>query len=285
MNSMPASQIYLPYSDTTPVYGPADTLKSLAEILGYQPVTDNSVQGTDSIPYLGSFFKAHQLKVIHGMQQIPMPSATNPSYLLMLASLLILALLKIQRGPGLLTYFKSPSLTVRRDKYFFSKPTDWLLSLNALIVYTGIIFLISSRSLLAYYPTLSSMRLTFFILMPSLLIYLQVKKSLVSFLGIVFKNLLFAQSLISEENKSLRISGLLLLPLLVVGGISRGDVAETALLISLILILAFYLRKIFVWTLLAFKNINYLGIYFFLYFCTVEILPLAVVAKLLINNW
>lgn len=285
MNSMPESQIQLPYNDTTPVCGPADTLKSLAEILGYQPIIDRSGQDTGSIPYQGSFFTAHQLQVTHGMQQIPMSSTTNPTYLLMLASLLILVLLKIQRGLSLLAYFKSPSPTDRRDKYFFSNITDWLLSLNALVVYTGIIFLISAKSLLAYYPSLSPMRLIFLILMPALLVYLQVKKNLVSFLGLVFKNLPFAQFLISEENKSLRISGLLLLPVLVVAGISRGDVAETALLISLILILTFYLRKIFIWTLHGFKNINFLGIYFFLYLCTVEILPLAVAAKLVLNNW
>ncbi|MGC8865228.1 MAG: DUF4271 domain-containing protein [Bacteroidales bacterium] len=285
MIPMPKSHIQFPYNDTTPAYRPADTLKSLAETLGYRPIVDTPHKDSNSITYQGSFFKAHHLKVTHGMDAIPRDSTTNPAYLLVLASLIILVLLKVQKGPAFFNYFKSSSPADRRDKYIFNNPTDWLLSLNALIVYSGIIFLWVGKNLIANYPNMTAIRLIFLLLMPGLLAYLQVKKNLMSFLGRVFKHVPFTQFLISEENKNLRISGLLLIPLLVVAGISRGDIAEIALLISMILILAFYLRKVFTWTLFALKNINLLGIYFFLYLCTVEFLPLAATAKLLISNW
>lgn len=275
------------FKDTTSAITHANTLKSLTEQLGYSSTTEGK-DGLiyDSLPrYSGSFFKEHQLKVRNDMKELHMPSTLNASYLLILASLLILVILKNQRSDAFISYFVKTPPSERRERHAFHTLVDWLHSLNALIAYTTFIYLLAGKTILNAYPTLSDTRLIFLILLPGLLFYQQFKKRVIAFWGLIFKARSFTKSLIYEENRFIRMTGLLMIPFLLVSAIGKGNIAEISLLINLTIILLFYLRKIFIWTLTAFKNIHMLGIYFFLYFCTVEILPLALLTKLLIDNW
>ncbi len=275
------------FKDTTAAIAPTDTIKSLTSQLGFNYTAEGKgAQINDSLqPYSGAFFKEHQLRIKNGLKEVPMPSSVNASYLLLLASLLILVFLKNLGNEALMAYFVKTPASDRRERHAFNSVVDWLHSLNALIAYTTFIYLLAGKFILNYYPTLSVTRLIFLIILPGLLFYLQLKKGFMAFLGSIFRTRPFTQSLIFEENRFMRMTGLLIIPFLLISAIGNGNIAEISLLISLFIILLLYLRKIFIWTLMSFKNIHILGIYFFLYLCTVEILPLALLAKLVTISW
>ena len=279
-------KIYV-FKDTTAAITPTDTMKSLADQLGFNFATQGKgAPINDSIQtYSGAFFKEHQLRVRNGLKELPIASPVNASYLLLLASLLILVFLKNQGNEALLAYFVKTPASERRERHAFNTAVDWLHSLNALIAFTTFIYLLTGKTILNNYPALSDTRLIFLIILPGLLFYLQFKKGFMAFLGSIFRTRPFTQALISEENRFMRMTGLLMVPFLLISAIGNGNIAEISLLISFVIILLLYLRKIFIWTLISFKNIHLLGIYFFLYLCTVEILPLAMLTKLLIINW
>ncbi|MDK2909555.1 MAG: hypothetical protein PWR20_1122 [Bacteroidales bacterium] len=270
------------FQDTSATIAPVDTLKSLAEQMGFNYSGNTSI---DTLPgYSGPFFRGHLLQVKYPIKEIPFPSPIDTSYILILASILMVVLIKNLGNKALLTYFSKVSAGEKRDKYASNHTIDWLHSLNALFAYTTLIYLLTKGAFLNMYPKLSEIRLLFLLLMPGIILYLQFKKSLIDFLGNVFRIKLFSQSLIFEENRFMRMSGLVILPFLMVSIMGSGKVSAISLLISCTIVIIFYLRKIFMWTLASFKNINIVGIYFFLYLCTVEILPLILLAKLLINN-
>ncbi|MEJ5303246.1 MAG: DUF4271 domain-containing protein [Bacteroidales bacterium] len=274
------------FQDTSATIAPVDALKSLAEQMGFNYTSAASGNTSiDTLPaYSGPFFRGHLLQVKYPLKEIPLPSPIDTSYILIVASILMVVLIKNLGNKALLTYFSKVSASEKRDKYAFNKTIDWLHSLNALFAYTTLIYFLTKGAFFNMYPKLSEIRLIFLLLMPGLILYLQFKKSLIDFLGNVFRIRLFSQSLIFEENRFMRMSGLVILPFLMVSIMGSGKVSAISLLISCTIVIIFYLRKIFMWTLASFKNINIVGIYFFLYLCTVEILPLILLAKLLINN-
>lgn len=274
------------FKDTLATIAPVDTLKSLAEQMGFSYTsTGFGYTGIDTMPgYAGPFFRGHLLQVKYPLKEIPLPSPINISHFLILASILMVVLIKNQGSKALLTYFSKVSAIEKRDKNAFNKTIDWLHSLNALFAFTTLIYHLTKGAFHSIYPKLNEIRLIFLLLIPGLILYLQLKKSLIDFFGKVFKIKTLSQLLIIEENRFVRLSGLVILPFLIVSVMGSGKASAISLFISFGIVIVFYLRKIFLWTLESFKNINIVGIYFFLYLCTAEILPLLLLAKLLVFN-
>ena len=273
--------------DTTKATRPADTLKGISEALGYFSNSNVSLDSTNSVQkgYAGNFFQEHQLKVKNAMRELPVPSKINVSYLLVLLSLLVLVFIKNHGNQALLAYFKKTSPSSKKDKIQWSSKVDALNGLNALLVYTTFIYLASREIVFRIYPTLNDLKYIFLIIMPTLVVGFQLKKVIIALIGNIFKAHYLSQTLLYEENRFIRMSGILLLPFLLVAIMDYGWASQIAIQINLTIILLLYIKKILGWTLSSLRFINMLGIYFFLYFCTIEILPFAMLAKLLLKYW
>ena len=115
------------------------------------------------------------------------------------------------------------------------------------------------------------------------LIYLG-KYLFVSFAGWVFNNSQSASSYLFLVAVVNRIMGVVLLPLIVIMAFAEAPIAMIALTIAFgVVTLLFFYRYIVSFGLLR-SELQVNPFHFFLYLCAVEILPMALIYKLLVEN-
>ncbi len=121
----------------------------------------------------------------------------------------------------------------------------------------------------------------YLLILASVWIFFQVKKFLYKATGFIFKNSGETSEFLFNLDNHIRVTGLVLFPVVAIISFSPFNNIEIPVYFGILIVMAIYFLLLFRGFMILLKK-QFSIIYLFLYFCTLEILPLVLVYKILV---
>lgn len=272
-----------PANDTIQVEAKRDAWQAFAVSGSEHPATSADTNQTQQRP--DSFFTGHLLRPDHFGRILPRAEAPEWIGFTIIFSLFLITLMRTfyPRKFGLLL---SSLFSARKFGQFVRESglggnlLKHYLLLNAFIVI----------GLVAYFVARDIFRLTgfmgegftFYLALSLLCAFVfTVELLILVFLGRVFRIAETSHAMILQFYMQFIVSGIVLLPFVAGAAYGGGWASGTILLSGIGLAGLLWVYRILRWTVLVMEKPGFMGIYFFLYLCTLEIIPLLIAIQYL----
>ena len=234
-----------------------------------------------------SMFTAHQLQVKNTNPLLRKEYSNDWMVLLLLLCFSLLAWVLIfsrKRTKQIIkaTYANRTINQLIRDGDLFRERISLAFSIIYLLSISLFIFQISH-----YFLNLKQLEFYsffFFIKILTVILGLYVLKQIIAkFIGIVFKNNTATYIYLLNKSVFNIVTGILLLPLLLFVTYSEGVINSFAINMSIVLLTLLYALRYFRYIIIGVSFSKFSHFYLFLYLCTLEILPILIIIKIIIK--